>query len=161
MEKIASFTVNHLKLEPGVYQSRVDRDPDTGCLVTTFDLRMTAPNREPVIDTDAVHAIEHLGASFLRNHPVWGPKTVYFGPMGCRTGFYLLVFGEYSSSEIVPLVTELFEFIRDYEGDVPGAAPRDCGNWHDSSLPMAQWWARRYLDGTLHGIDEAHLNYPA
>lgn len=160
MEKIASFTVNHLTLEPGVYVSRVDRDPATGSAVTTFDLRMTAPNREPVMDTDAVHAIEHLGATFLRNDPEWAARTLYFGPMGCRTGFYLLFFGECTAVQAVAPVTRLFEFIRDYEGTVPGAAPRDCGNWHDSSLPGAQWWARRYLDGTLYGIDAAHLAYP-
>lgn len=160
MEKIASFTVNHLTLEPGVYVSRIDRDPQTGSAVTTFDLRMTAPNREPVLDTDAVHAIEHLGATFLRNSPQWAARTLYFGPMGCRTGFYLLLFGEYEAADAVEPVTRLFEFIRDYEGAVPGAAPRDCGNWHDSSLPGAQWWARRYLENTLYGIDAAHLNYP-
>lgn len=161
MDKIASFTVNHLKLEPGVYVSRIDQDPDTGCVVTTFDLRLTAPNREPVMDTDAVHAIEHLGATFLRNDPEWARRTVYFGPMGCRTGFYLVLFGERTTSEVVPLVTRLFEFVRDFKGEIPGAAPRDCGNWHDSNLPMAQWWARRYLEDTLYHIDVAHTTYPA
>lgn len=160
MEKIASFTVDHLRLEPGIYLSRQDSDPATGCVVTTFDLRLTAPNREPVMDTDAVHALEHLGATFLRNDPEWRDRVVYFGPMGCRTGFYLVVFGDYRSRDMVGLVTRLFEFVRDFEGDVPGAAPGECGNWHDSSLPMARWWARRYLEGTLLGIDEAHLVYP-
>ena len=161
MEKIASFTVNHLLLEPGVYVSRRDVDPETGCVVTTFDLRLTAPNREPVMDTAAVHAIEHLGATYLRNDPVWGPRDVYFGPMGCRTGFYLVLFGSWEPADVVPLVTGMFEFVRDWEGEIPGAAPRDCGNWHDSDLVGAQWWARRYLARTLHGIDEAHTTYPA
>ena len=160
MEKIASFTVNHLLLEPGVYLSRKDRDPESGCVVSTFDVRLTAPNREPVMDTDAVHAVEHLGATFLRNDPELAPRTIYFGPMGCRTGFYLVLFGYLTSADAVGPVTRMFEFVRDFEGEIPGAAPRDCGNWHDASLPMAQWWARRFLEGTLYGIDEAHLNYP-
>ena len=160
MERIESFTVNHLLLEPGVYVSRVDRDPATGAVVTTFDLRLTAPNREPVMDTAAVHAIEHLGATYLRNDPVWAPYVVYFGPMGCRTGFYLVLFGERTSREVMPLVRATFEFVCDFEGEVPGARPEECGNWHDSDLPAARWWARRYLEGTLEGIDEAHLSYP-
>ncbi len=161
MEKIASFTVDHLRLEPGVYVSRVDRDPHTGCAVTSFDVRMTAPNREPVMDTDAVHALEHLGASFLRNDPEWAARTVYFGPMGCRTGFYLLLFGECAPADVAGVLVRLYEFIRDYEGEVPGAAPRDCGNWHDSNLGAAQWWARRFLENTLYQLDEAHTSYPA
>lgn len=160
MEQIASFTVNHLLLEPGVYVSRQDRDPDTGCVVTTFDVRLVAPNREPVMDTAAVHAIEHLGATFLRNEPTWGDRVVYFGPMGCRTGFYLVLFGRYESREVVGLVRALFEFVAGFEGEVPGARPEECGNWHDSDLPMARWWARRFLANTLDGIDEAHLVYP-
>lgn len=160
MEKIASFTVNHLLLEPGVYVSRRDVDARTGCVVTTFDLRLTAPNREPVMDTAAVHAIEHLGATFLRSDPEWSSRIVYFGPMGCRTGFYLVVFGEYSSRDVLPLVRRCFEFVRDFEGAIPGARPEECGNWHDSDLPQAKWWARRYLSGTLEDIDESHLSYP-
>lgn len=160
MDKIASFTVNHLALEPGVYVSRVDRDPATGAAVTTFDLRVTAPNREPVMDTAAVHAVEHLGATYLRNSAEWADQVVYFGPMGCRTGFYLVLWGERTSAEVAPLVRACFEFIRDFEGEVPGAAPRDCGNWHDSDLPMARWWARRYVESTLTDIDEARLTYP-
>lgn len=160
MNKIASFTVDHLRLEPGVYVSRVDQDPTTKCVVTTFDLRLTAPNREPVMDTDAVHAIEHLGATFLRNDPQWSERVVYFGPMGCRTGFYLLLFGEYQPADVADLVRRMFEFIRDFEGEIPGARPADCGNWHDSSLPGAQWWARRYLEQTLYHLDQAHTTYP-
>lgn len=158
MEKIASFTVNHLLLEPGIYLSR--RDPVGEGVVTTFDLRVTAPNREPVLNTAEVHTIEHLGATFLRNHPVYGEKTVYFGPMGCRTGFYLLLAGAYSSRDIAPLVRELFRFIRDYEGPVPGAAPRDCGNCLDMNLPMAKYVAGRYLSQTLESITDDHLIYP-
>ena len=165
METIASFTVNHLVLMPGVYVSRVDRDPATGAVVTTFDLRLTAPNREPVMNTAECHTIEHLGATFLRNHPVWGPRTVYFGPMGCRTGFYLVVFGEVTSAQILPLVTELFEFVRDFAGgqaDIPGATPDACGNYLDQNLDMARWLAARYLDRDLSLAavgDETRLTY--
>lgn len=158
MEKIASFTINHLVLEPGVYVSRKDRFGET--VITTFDLRMTAPNREPVMNTAEVHTIEHLGATFLRNHPIFRDKTVYFGPMGCRTGFYMLLEGDYNSSDVVPLVTSMFEFIRDFRGEVPGAAPSDCGNYLDQNLGMANWLAARYLENTLYGIDDAHLIYP-
>ena len=136
MEKITSFTINHLKLLPGVYVSR--KDPAGGAVITTFDLRMTRPNCEPVMNTAEMHAIEHLGATFLRNHPVYGDKVIYFGPMGCRTGFYLLLCGDFESVDIVPLLTEMFEFIRDYEGEIPGASPRDCGNYLDMNLPMAK-----------------------
>ena len=158
MEKIASFTIDHLRLEPGVYVSRVDSWH--GVDVTTLDLRLTAPNREPVMDTAAVHAIEHLGATFLRNDAAWSERVVYFGPMGCRTGFYLLLFGDVAPRDAAPLVTRLFEFVASFEGEVPGARPEECGNWHDSDLTQATWWARRYLDHTLRHIDEAHMTYP-
>ena len=160
MERIASFSVNHLLLEPGIYVSRIDRDPASGMAVTTFDLRLTAPTDEPVMNTAECHTIEHLGATFLRNHAEWAPRVVYFGPMGCRTGFYLVVFGEVSSEEILPLVREMFEFVRDFEGEIPGARPEECGNYLDQNLGMAQWLAARYLERDLDGIDEAHLNYP-
>lgn len=158
MEKIASFTIDHIKLEPGVYVSRVDAVGNS--FVTTFDIRMTAPNREPVMNTAEMHAIEHLGATFLRNHPEYGSKIVYFGPMGCRTGFYLLLVGEHSSRDIVPLLTQMYEFIRDFKGEVPGACAKDCGNYLDMNLPMANWLANKFLNSTLYGIDEAHLVYP-
>ena len=158
MEKIASFTINHLDLEPGVYVSRKDRYGDA--VITTFDLRMTAPNREPVMNTAEMHTIEHLGATFLRNHPEFADKTVYFGPMGCRTGFYMLLAGDYTSREIAPLVTDMFTFIRDFRDEIPGAAARDCGNYLDQNLPMANWLADRYLTGTLIDITDEHLVYP-
>lgn len=158
MEKITSFTINHLKLLPGIYVSRRDTAGDT--VITTFDIRMTRPNFEPVINTAELHAIEHLGATFLRNHPDWGSKVLYFGPMGCRTGFYLLLTGNYKSREIVPLITEMYEFIRDFEGEVPGAAPRDCGNYLDMNPGMAKYLAARFLDHVLYGIDDEHLLYP-
>ncbi|WP_314944479.1 S-ribosylhomocysteine lyase [Olsenella uli] len=161
MEKIASFTIDHLRLEPGVYVSRVDKDPATGAAVTTFDLRMCAPNREPVMNTAELHTIEHLGATFLRNDPEWASRVVYFGPMGCRTGNYLLLFGEYGSYDVIGLVTRMFEFIRDFEGEVPGAKPDECGNYLDQNLGMARWHARRYLESTLRRMDEAHMSYPA
>ena len=126
MEKIASFTIDHNLLQPGVYVSR--KDQVAGGTVTTFDLRMTSPNEEPVMNTAEMHTIEHLGATFLRNHKEFGDKTVYFGPMGCRTGFYLLLAGDYSSRDILPLMVEMYEFIRDFEGEVPGASPKDCGD---------------------------------
>ncbi len=161
MERIASFSVDHLRLEPGVYVSRKDQVPaGEGCVVTTFDIRMTAPNREPVMDTAVVHAIEHLGATFLRNDAEWRDRILYFGPMGCRTGFYLVVFGDYEPRDVVPLLVRMFEFCRDFEGEIPGASAQECGNYHDSDLPMAKWQARRFLENTLVGIDEQHMEYP-
>ena len=158
MEKIASFTVNHLTLEPGLYVSRKDRmGAET---VTTFDLRMTAPNREPVMNTAELHTIEHLAATFLRNHKEFGPKVIYWGPMGCRTGNYLLLGGDYESGDILPLMIEMFEFIRDYEGEIPGASARDCGNYLDMNLGMAKYLAGRYLEEVLYHMTPDRLAYP-
>lgn len=158
MEKIASFTIDHIKLQPGIYVSRKDQIGQE--VVTTFDLRMTSPNEEPVMNTAEVHTIEHLGATYLRNKEEIRDKVIYFGPMGCRTGFYLLLAGDYASKDIVALVTEMFEFIRDYRGEVPGASPKDCGNYLDMNLGMANYLAGRYLEKILYGIDDAHLIYP-
>lgn len=158
MEKIASFTIDHIKLQPGVYVSRRDRvGVET---ITTFDLRMTSPNEEPVMNTAEVHTIEHLGATFLRNHSVYKDKTIYFGPMGCRTGFYLLLAGELESKDIIPLMVEMFEFIRDFRDEVPGASPKDCGNYLDMNLGMANLLADRYLKNVLYGIGTDRLVYP-
>lgn len=158
MEKITSFTINHLKLLPGIYVSRVDYVE--GNPITTFDLRVTNPNEEPVMNTAEIHTIEHLGATFLRNHEEYGSKTIYFGPMGCRTGFYLLLAGKYESKDIVPLMKEMFTFIAGFEGDIPGASPRDCGNYLDMNLPMAKYLAQRYLFEVLEELTEETLNYP-
>lgn len=157
MEKIASFTIDHTKLLPGIYVSRKDYVGSE--TITTFDLRMTRPNYEPVMNTAEVHTIEHLGATFLRNHKEFSSKTIYFGPMGCRTGFYLLLAGDYTSKEIVPLMIEAFEFIRDFKGEVPGACAKDCGNYLDMNLPMANYIAEKYLE-TLYTITDKQLNYP-
>ena len=138
MEKITSFTIDHNKLQPGVYVSR--KDQVEGGMVTTFDLRMTSHNEEPVMNTAEMHTIEHLGATFLRNHGTFGKKCIYFGPMGCRTGFYLLLAGDYQSADILPLMVEMYEFIRDFQGEVPGASPKDCGNYLDSRNPG--WYIR-------------------
>ena len=158
MQKIASFTVNHLDLLRGIYVSRKDKIGSE--TLTTFDLRMTRPNEEPVMNTAEMHAIEHLGATFLRNHKDYKDKTIYFGPMGCRTGFYLILAGDYISSDIVDLIIELFTFISNYEGEIPGASPRDCGNYLDLNLPMARYLAKQYLNETLLKITDAQLNYP-
>ncbi|MEY8000206.1 S-ribosylhomocysteine lyase [Clostridium sp. Mt-5] len=158
MEKISSFTVNHLKLKPGVYVSRKDKFGDV--ILTTFDIRMTSPNDEPVMNTAEVHTVEHLGATFLRNHSVYGAKTVYFGPMGCRTGFYLILQGDYKSRDIVDLLVEMYKFISNFEGDIPGAAAKDCGNYLDMNLPMAKYWAHKFLREVLTGISDERLNYP-
>ena len=158
MQKITSFTINHIKLQPGIYVSRKDPVQDT--VITTFDLRMTSPNEEPVMNTAEVNTIEHLGATFLRNHPEFGSGIIYFGPMGCRTGFYLLLTGDYESADITGLITEMFEFIRDYRGEVPGASPRDCGNYLDMNLPMANYLAKKYLDEVLYHITPDRLVYP-
>jgi LuxS protein involved in autoinducer AI2 synthesis len=159
MEKIASFTINHLDLLPGVYVSRQDKFGDT--VLTTFDIRMTRPNFEPVMNTAEMHAIEHLAATFLRNHKDYADKTVYFGPMGCRTGFYLILHGDYKSKDIVSLLIELYKFIADFQGEIPGASARDCGNYLDMNLPMAKFLANKFLNEILLNIKEENLNYPS
>ena len=158
MKKIASFTIDHIKLQPGVYVSRKDNVGDS--VITTFDLRMTSPNEEPVMNTAEMHTIEHLAATFLRNHTVYGDKTVYFGPMGCRTGFYLLLAGDYESKDIVPLMIEMYEFIRDFKDEVPGASAKDCGNYLDMNLGMANYLADKYLEQVLYNITPDRLIYP-
>lgn len=159
MEKITSFTIDHIKLIPGVYVSR--KDPVGDSLITTFDIRMTKPNGEPVMNTAEMHAIEHLAATYLRNHKEFGAKIIYFGPMGCRTGFYLLLSGDYESKEIIPLLTELFEFVRDYKDEIPGASAKDCGNYLDMNLPMANYLANKFLTEVLYNIDDSRLVYPS
>ena len=157
MEKITSFTIDHIKLEPGLYVSRKDKvGAET---VTTFDLRLTKPNGEPVMNTAEMHTIEHLAATYLRNDPQWKERVLYFGPMGCRTGFYLLLSGDYESADVVELVKNCFGFIRDFRGEVPGASAKDCGNYLDMNLPMANYWGKRYV-GVLENIDREHLIYP-
>lgn len=158
MEKITSFTIDHIKLTPGLYVSRKDLAEDTP--VTTFDIRITNPNEEPVLNTAEVHTIEHLAATFLRNHAEYGTKTLYFGPMGCRTGFYLLLIGDYESRDILPLMKEMFAFIASYDQEVPGACAKDCGNFLDMNLPMARFVAQKYLTQVLNKITEEQLIYP-
>ena len=158
MEKIASFTVDHIRLVPGVYVSR--KDTVNSSVITTFDIRMTSPNDEPVMNTAEVHTIEHLGATFLRNHAEYKDRVIYFGPMGCRTGFYLLLAGDYSSADIVPLLKEMYTFIASYEGEIPGASAKDCGNYLDMNLPMAKYLARRFLTNVLTDIHDSQLYYP-
>ncbi len=158
MEKIASFTIDHLKLLPGVYVSRKDHiGTET---VTTFDIRMTRPNFEPVMNTAEVHTIEHLAATFLRNDAEFGDRIVYFGPMGCRTGFYLLLAGDLDSMDIIPLLTRLYEFMADFQGEVPGATAKDCGNYLDMNLPMAKYLSKKFLDEVLYCISAERLVYP-
>ena len=158
MKKITSFTIDHIRLVPGVYVSR--KDPVGNETITTFDLRMTSPNDEPVMNTAEMHAIEHLAATFLRNHAEFGPKIIYFGPMGCRTGFYLLLAGDYESKDIVELMKEMWSFIANFHDEVPGASAKDCGNYLDMNLPMAKYLAKKYLDEVLYNITEERLVYP-
>jgi S-ribosylhomocysteine lyase len=158
MKKIPSFNVNHLELLRGIYVSRKD------CIgqevLTTFDLRMKVPNKEPVINTSELHTIEHIGATFLRNHPTWAEQTIYFGPMGCRTGFYVIFKGDLTSTDIVSIITELFKFIAEFESDVPGASARDCGNYLDINLPMAKCEAKKYYEEVLLNLTDKNLTYP-
>ena len=157
MDKITSFTVDHIRLLPGLYVSRKD---SVGVeTVTTFDLRVTKPNDEPVMNTAEIHTIEHLAATYLRNDAQWKDKVLYFGPMGCRTGFYLLLAGDYTAQEVLPLVTACFKFIADYSGEVPGASAMDCGNYLDMNLPMANYWGRRYVQ-LLENITDDRMQYP-
>ena len=158
MNKITSFTIDHIRLVPGIYVSR--KDTVSGAVITTFDIRMTSPNDEPVMNTAEVHTIEHLGATFLRNHGEYKDRVIYFGPMGCRTGFYLLLAGDYASSDIVPLMKEMFSFIASYEGEVPGASARDCGNYLDMNLPMAKYLAKRFIENVLTDIQDSQRYYP-
>ena len=158
MERIASFTVDHKKLNRGIYVSRIDEI--NGNYITTFDVRMKLPNREPVINIAELHTMEHLGATFLRNHPIWKEQIVYFGPMGCRTGFYLILKGKLESKDIVELMKELYKFMAEFKGDIPGATAIECGNYLDQNLPMANYEAKKYLEETLENLGEENLNYP-
>ena len=158
MEKITSFTIDHIKLQPGIYVSR--KAPVGGETITTFALRMPRPNEEPVMHTAEMHTIDHLAATYLRNHKEFGKKIIYFGPMGCRTGFYLLLAGDFESKDIVPLMIEMWEFIRDFKDEVPGASAKDCGNYLDMNLGMANYLAKKYLDEVLYDIKEERLVYP-
>lgn len=159
MEKIPSFTINHLLLKRGIYVSRKDVT-DSGDVLTTFDIRMKEPNREPAISQSALHTIEHLAATFLRNHSKWKERIIYWGPMGCCTGNYLIVKGDLTSDEILPLMVETFEFIRNYDAEIPGASPKDCGNYLLNNLPMARWEADKYLKEVLYVISRENLVYP-
>lgn len=158
MKKIPSFTIDHLRLLRGIYVSRKDQVGDE--TVTTFDIRMTEPNRMPALSQGSIHTIEHLAATYLRNDPQWGKKIVYWGPMGCLTGNYLLIKGDLEPEDIVPVITETFRFISTFEGEVPGAAPKDCGNWTLHDLPQARLDAKRYLEEVLEVIRPENLRYP-
>ena len=159
MQKIPSFTINHIELLRGIYVSRKDYLAN-GDVITTFDIRMKEPNREPVIGQAALHTIEHLAATFLRNHKEWADKVIFWGPMGCCTGNYLLLKGDLNSKDIVELIKETFDFISSFEGDIPGATARDCGNYMLNNLPMAKWEARKYLKEVLDVVEDKNLNYP-
>lgn len=158
MDKIPSFTIDHLHLLRGIYVSR--RDEIGGEVVTTFDIRMKEPNREPVLGQGAIHTIEHLAATFLRNDPEWRDRIVYWGPMGCLTGNYLLMRGDLQPSDILDLMRRTFAFIATYEGEIPGAAPQDCGNYLLHDLPMARYEASKYLHEVLEHMTEDNMNYP-
>lgn len=158
MERIASFQVDHIRLNRGIYVSRIDEI--NGNYLTSFDIRMKLPNREPVINIAELHTMEHLGATFLRNHSVWKEKIVYFGPMGCRTGFYLILKGKLESKDIVELMKELYKFMAEFKGNIPGATAIECGNYLDQNLPMANYEAKKYLGETLENLGEENLNYP-
>lgn len=158
MNKIASFTVNHIDLLAGIYVSRKDMVGSE--VITTFDLRFTRPNLEPVMVTAGIHTIEHLGATFLRNHNEWKDKVIYFGPMGCRTGFYLILGRDLSSKDIVGLVEEMIDFIIGFEGEIPGYSPRDCGNYLDNNLDMAKFYANKYKTEVLMDMGPKRLVYP-
>ena len=158
MERIASFQVDHVRLNRGLYVSRIDEI--NGNYLTSFDIRMKLPNREPVINIAELHTMEHLGATFLRNHPIWKEQIVYFGPMGCRTGFYLILKEKLESKDIVDLMKELYKFMAEFKGDIPGATAIECGNYLDQNLPMANYEAKKYLEETLENLGEENLNYP-
>ena len=159
MKKIPSFTIDHTRLSRGIFVSRKDVTP-SGDILTTFDIRLKLPNREPALDPKAIHTMEHLAATFLRNHPQWSSRIVYWGPMGCLTGNYLIVSGDYGSSDILPLMVETFEFIAAFDGEIPGATARDCGNYTFNDLALAKVEARTFLENTLYKPEFENLNYP-
>lgn len=158
MQKIPSFTIDHNRLKRGIYVSRQDTVGSE--TVTTFDIRMKEPNREPVLHPGAIHTIEHLAATYLRNDPEWKDRIIYWGPMGCLTGNYLVMRGDQQSSDIVDLMRRTFRFVAEFDGEIPGAAPRDCGNYLLHDLPMARWESRKFLTEVLEHITEENLNYP-
>ena len=158
MDKIKSFTIDHIKLKPGIYVSRQDHVGNE--TITTFDIRMTSPNDEPVMNTAEVHTMEHLGATFLRNDPEWKERVIYFGPMGCRTGFYMVLASDLTSKDVLPLVKRMYEFMASFEGEVPGASPKDCGNYLDMNLNMAKFLSKRFLDNVITDITDERLFYP-
>ena len=158
MERIPSFQVDHVKLNRGIYVSRLDKV--NGNYLTSFDIRMKLPNREPVINIAELHTMEHLGATFLRNHSIWKDEIIYFGPMGCRTGFYLILKGKLESRDVVDIIKETYKFMSEFEGDIPGATAIECGNYLDQNLPMAKYEAKKYLEETLNNLEKENLNYP-
>jgi S-ribosylhomocysteine lyase len=158
MEKITSFQVDHLRLKPGVFVSRKDKYGDV--VITTFDLRFKEPNKEPVLDQPALHTIEHLCATFLRSNKEWCVKIVYFGPMGCRTGFYVILEGDYNSKDVLPLLREMFEWIEKFDGQIPGASAAECGNWREQNIEMAKWESNKYA-GILRSPKKENLEYPS
>lgn len=158
MDKIPSFTIDHLRLKRGIFVSRQDIVGNE--IITTFDVRMKEPNKEPALQQGALHTIEHLAATFLRNHKEWKDRIIYWGPMGCLTGNYLILKGDLTSIDILPLLTETFEFIAKYEGEIPGATAKDCGNYLLQDLPMARWESNKYLSEILYNISEENLTYP-
>lgn len=160
MEKIESFKVNHKLLKRGIYVSRKDYDKDGNVIATTFDIRMKEPNREPVINIAELHTIEHLGATFLRNHEKYKKETIYFGPMGCRTGFYVIFKGDLESKDIISIIKEMYQFMAEFEGDIPGADEFSCGNYLDQNLAMAKYEAKKFLTEILENIQEENLIYP-
>ena len=157
MKRIASFSIDHTKLLPGIYVSRKDTFKDA--VITTFDIRVTRPNFEPVLNNAEIHTVEHLGATFLRNDPEYKDRIVYFGPMGCRTGFYLLIGDDLTSAQIAPLIKKMFEFIADFTGELPGAHPEECGNYLEHNVEMAKYISKRYIENTLNVLSEENLNY--
>lgn len=157
MEKIASFTIDHLRLQRGIYVSRIDKIGKE--VITSFDIRMKTPYKEPVLGSAEIHTIEHLAATYLRSSE-WKDKIIYWGPMGCMTGNYLIIGGEYASADIVPLIVELFEFIAEFEGEIPGATAIECGNYYNNNLPMAKYEAKKYLEEVLYKLTTQNLEYP-
>ena len=158
MEKIASFTIDHIKLQPGVYVSRKDHIGDE--VITTFDLRMTSPNEEPVMNTAEMHTIEHLMATFFRAHPVWADQTIYVGPMGCRTGMYVIFKGDLESADVAEIMKDCYQYMADFDEEIPAAKPEMCGNYLDHNLGITRIECQKFVDEVLSCIKEENMVYP-